>query len=89
MKIIACCLLLWVSSGLACGRALQETVRESRGDPIKGAEIRNGGEMEIWRSSPTPQGIIFLMHWLPGDPYRQRIGQSILCECPRWRGKAG
>ena len=66
MKIIACCLLLWVSSGLAwAGGALQETVRDSRGDPIKGAEIRIGGKMEIWRSSPTPQGIIFLMHWLP------------------------
>ena len=66
MKIIACCLLLWVSSRLAwAGGALQETVRDSRGDPIKGAEIRNGEKMEIWRSSPTPQGIIFLMHWLP------------------------
>jgi hypothetical protein len=44
MKIIACCLLLWVPSGLAwAGGALQETVRDSRGDPIKGAEIRNGG----------------------------------------------
>ena len=45
MKIIACCLLLWVSSGLAwAGGALQETVRDSRGDPIKGAEIRIEGK---------------------------------------------
>ena len=45
MKIIACCLLLWVSSGLAwAGGALQETVRDSRGDLIKGAEIRIEGK---------------------------------------------
>ena len=44
MKIIACCLLLWVSSGLVCGGALQGTVRDSRGHPIKGAEIRIEGK---------------------------------------------
>ena len=41
MKIIAFCLLLWVSSGLVwAGGALQGTVRDSRGNPINGAEIR-------------------------------------------------
>ena len=44
MKIIACCLLLWVSSGLVwAGGTLQGTVRDSRGHPIKGAEIRIEG----------------------------------------------
>ena len=44
MKIIACCLLLWVSSELVwAGGSLQGTVRDSRGDPIKGAEIRIEG----------------------------------------------
>jgi hypothetical protein len=48
-----------------------------RGEPFKKpceipAEIRlkalkseTGGKIEIWRSSPTPQGIIFQMHRLP------------------------
>jgi len=42
MKIIAFCLLLWVSSGLAwaAGGTLQGTVRDSRGHPISGAEVR-------------------------------------------------
>src|SRR5437763_13700266 len=41
MKIIACCLILWVSSGLVwAGGTLQGTVRDSRGHPFKGAEIR-------------------------------------------------
>src|SRR5262249_51565639 len=41
MKTVAFCLLLWVSSGLAwAGGALQGTVRDSSGHPIKGAEIR-------------------------------------------------
>jgi hypothetical protein len=42
MKTIACCLMLWVSSGLvwAAGGTLQGTVRDSSGHPIKGAEIR-------------------------------------------------
>ena len=44
MKTIVCCLLLSVSSGLVwAGGALQGTVRDSRGDPIKGAEIRIEG----------------------------------------------
>ena len=44
MKAIACCLLLWVSSGLVwAGGALQGTVRDSGGHPIKGAEIRIEG----------------------------------------------
>jgi len=44
MKTIVCCLLLSVSSGLVwAGGALQGTVRDSRGDPIKGAEIRIQG----------------------------------------------
>src|SRR5438045_2702824 len=44
MKIIAFCLLLWVSSGLVwAGGTLQGTVRDSRGHPIKGAEIRIEG----------------------------------------------
>jgi len=44
MKIIACCLLLWVSSGLVwAGGTLQGTVRDSRGHPIRGAEIRIEG----------------------------------------------
>lgn len=40
MKIIACCLLLWVSSGLVWAGALQGMVKDAGGDPIKGAEIR-------------------------------------------------
>jgi hypothetical protein len=41
MKTVVFCLLLWVSSGLAwAGGALQGTVRDSSGHPIKGAEIR-------------------------------------------------
>lgn len=41
MKTIACCLLLWLSSGLVwAGGALQGIVRDSFGHPIKGAEIR-------------------------------------------------
>ena len=41
MRFIAFCLLLWVSSGLAwAGGALQGTVKDSAGHPIKGAEVR-------------------------------------------------
>jgi hypothetical protein len=41
MKTIACCLLLWLSSGLVwAGGVLQGTIRDSSGHPIKGAEIR-------------------------------------------------
>jgi hypothetical protein len=44
MKTIAFCLLLWVSSAFAwAGGALQGTVKDSGGDPIKGAEIRIEG----------------------------------------------
>ena len=43
MKIIAFCLLLWVSSALAWAGALQGTVKDSGGHPIKGAEIRIEG----------------------------------------------
>ena len=39
MRFIAFCLLLWVSSGLAwAGGALQGTVKDSNGHPIKSAE---------------------------------------------------
>ena len=45
MKTIAFCLSLWVSSGLVwAGGALQGTVRDSSGQPIKGAEIRIEGK---------------------------------------------
>ena len=45
MRFIAFCLLLWVSSGLAwAGGALQGTVKDSGGHPIKGAEIRIEGK---------------------------------------------
>jgi hypothetical protein len=44
MKIIACSLLLWVSSGLVWAGALQGTVNDSGGNPIKGAEIRIEGK---------------------------------------------
>lgn len=44
MKNIVFCLLLWVSSGLVRAGALQGTVSDSRGNPIKGAEIRIEGE---------------------------------------------
>jgi len=40
MKTIAFCLLLWVSSGFAWAGALEGTVKDSRGYPIRGAEIR-------------------------------------------------
>lgn len=40
MKTIAFCLLVWISSPLAWAGGLQGTVRDSRGYPIKGAEIR-------------------------------------------------
>jgi hypothetical protein len=58
MKIIVCCLLLWVSSGLVwAGGALQGTVRDSRGDPIKGAEIRiegrDGNVLKIIKADGT------------------------------------
>ena len=44
MRFIAFCLLLWVSSELAwAGGALQGTVKDSSGKPIKGAEIRIEG----------------------------------------------
>jgi carboxypeptidase family protein len=43
MKIIAFGLLLWVSSALAWAGALQGTVKDSGGHPIKGAEIRIEG----------------------------------------------
>ena len=45
MRLIAFCLLLWVSSGLAsaAGGALQGTVKDSSGHPIKGAEIKIEG----------------------------------------------
>jgi len=44
MKIIACCLVLLVSSGSVWAGALQGTVKDSGGDPIKGAEIRIEGK---------------------------------------------
>jgi len=44
MKIIACCLVLWVSSGSVWASALQGTVKDSGGNPIKGAEIRIEGK---------------------------------------------
>jgi len=45
MRFIAFCLLLWVSNGLAwAGSALQGTVKDSGGHPIKGAEIRIEGK---------------------------------------------
>jgi Carboxypeptidase regulatory-like domain len=45
MRFIAFCLLLWVSSGLAwAGGALQGTVKDSAGHPIKGAEVRIEGK---------------------------------------------
>jgi len=67
MKIIVCCLLSLVSSGLVwAGGGLQGTVRDSRGDPIKGAEIRiQGKDGNLARSSkPMPQAIIFPITWL-------------------------
>lgn len=54
MKIIACCLLLWVSSGFVWAGTLQGTVKDSGGNPIKGAEIRiegkNGNLIKATRS---------------------------------------
>jgi hypothetical protein len=44
MKIIACCLLLWVSSGFVWAGTLQGTVKDSGGNPIKSAEIRIEGK---------------------------------------------
>ena len=45
MRFIVFCLLLWVSSGLAwAGGALQGTVKDSAGHPIKGAEVRIEGK---------------------------------------------
>jgi len=44
MKIIACCLLLWMSSGFVWAGTLQGTVKDSGGNPIKGAEIRIEGK---------------------------------------------
>jgi hypothetical protein len=32
---------------------------------LKALKSESREKMEIWRLSPTPQGIIFLMHWLP------------------------
>jgi len=49
MKIIVCCLLLCLSSGLVwAGGGLQGTVRDSCGNPIKSAEIRiEGGDGNV------------------------------------------
>jgi Carboxypeptidase regulatory-like domain len=57
-KIIVCCLLLLVSTGLVwAGGGLQGTVRDSRGDPIKGAEIRierrDGNVLKIIKTDAT------------------------------------
>jgi carboxypeptidase family protein len=76
MKIIACCLLLWVSSGLVwAGGALQGTVRDSRGDPIKGAEIRIGGRdgnvLKIIKTDAT--GHYFSDNLAIGTDYRLRL----------------
>jgi Carboxypeptidase regulatory-like domain len=46
MKIIACCLLLWVSSGFVWAGTFQGTVKDSGGNPIIGAEIRIEGKNE-------------------------------------------
>jgi hypothetical protein len=58
MKTVVFCLLLWVSSGLAwAGGALQGTVRDSGGHPIKGAEIRiqprNGDVAKVIQSDAS------------------------------------
>jgi Carboxypeptidase regulatory-like domain len=73
MKIIVCCLLLWVSSGLVwAGGALQGTVRDSRGDPIKGAEIRierrDGNVLKIIKTDAT--GRYFSDNLTIGADYR-------------------
>ena len=65
MRFIVFCLLLWVSSGLAwAGGALQGTVKDSAGHPIKGAEVRIEGKILQRRSSPMPKVIIFPTAWL-------------------------
>ena len=73
MKIIVCCLLLWVSSGLVwAGGTLQGTVRDSRGDPIKGAEIRiegrDGNVVKIIKTDAT--GRYFSDNLTIGADYR-------------------
>lgn len=73
MKIIACCLLLWVPSGLVwAGGAVQGIVRDSRGDRIKGAEIRiegrDGNVLKIIKTDAT--GHYFSDNLAIGTDYR-------------------
>jgi hypothetical protein len=72
MKIIACCLLLWVSSELvwAAAGSLQGTVRDSRGYPIKGAEIRIEGRNGNWAIKSDAKGHYFFDGLAIGTDYR-------------------
>ena len=71
MKIIACCLLLWVSSGSVwAGGGLQGTVRDSRGDPIRGAEIRIEGKNGKFVIKSDARGHHFSDRLAIGTDYR-------------------
>jgi len=71
MRIIACCLLLWVSSELVwAGGSLQGTVRDSRGDPIKGAEIRIEGRNGNLGIQSDAKGHYFFDGLATGTDYR-------------------
>jgi len=80
MKIIVCCLLSLVSSGLVwAGGGLQGTVRDSRGDPIKGAEIqiqgKDGNLRKIIKTDAT--GHYFSDNLAIGTDYRLTLRQRI------------
>ena len=71
MKIIACCLLLWVSTGLLlAGGALQGTVRDSSGHPIKGAEIQIEGKNGILVIKSNARGHYSFGNLAIGTDYR-------------------
>jgi len=71
MRIIASCLLLWVSSELVwAGGSLQGTVRDSPGDPIKGAEIRIEGRNGNLAIQSDAKGHYFFDGLATGTDYR-------------------
>jgi len=71
MKIIVCCLSLWVSSGLVwAGGGLQGTVRDSSGHPIKGAEIQIEGKNGNLLIKSDARGHYFSDRLAIGTDYR-------------------
>ena len=94
MRFIVFCLLLWVSSGLAwAGGALQGTVKDSAGHPIKGAEVRIEGEK--WKFAKAvktdAKGHYFSDGLAIGTDYKVTVvvNGSVKASTPNVRAQAG